>query len=177
MKKAPYIKSIGSNGFQNCVNLRTVDLSNCTSLTQIGDYAFSGCTGLEKVTFNDNLQYINKNAFEKCTALQDITLVKGLISIRENAFNGCKSLSHVRLETMNVVCKTTTGAAATGIFTNCNLESVDFAYKDENVEGEKKNVIIPANLFNKATFAENVNFVIPYKEYRKSERVPFRVPT
>lgn len=62
-----------------------------------------------------------------------------------------------------MVCKTTTGAAATGIFTNCNLESVDFAYKDENVEGEKKNVIIPANLFNKATFAENVNFVIPYK--------------
>lgn len=162
-EEGAYIKSIGSNGFQNCVNLRTVDLSNCTSLTQIGDYAFSGCTGLEKVTFNDNLQYINKNAFEKCTALQDITLVKGLISIRENAFNGCKSLSHVRLETMNVVCKTTTGAAATGIFTNCNLESVDFAYKDENVEGEKKNVIIPANLFNKATFAENVNFVIPYK--------------
>ena len=37
--------------FGYCPELTEVDLSNCTSLTSIGDSAFEGCTSLERIVF------------------------------------------------------------------------------------------------------------------------------
>lgn len=156
-----YIKDIANETFKDCTNLTSIDFSNCTALTQIGSKAFSGCTSLETVVFNENLQYIYSKAFENCTSLQSITLVPGLIRVQEYAFSGCSNLTSVRLETANVACLAASGSAAVGIFNGCNLQKIDFAIKEVAEDGTQNNIIVPANLFNKATFAEDVNIVIP----------------
>ncbi len=154
-------KIISLNAFKNCTNLTKIDLSNCPSLTDIGESAFFGCSGLETIIFHDNLQYIRKQAFASCTSLQGVTLTPGLISVADMAFSGCTSLSKVTLETSNLRCLTSSGSAATAIFQKCNISEVTFALRNVAGDTSKDSIIVPANLFNKAGFAESANIVIP----------------
>ncbi|MDE6014766.1 MAG: leucine-rich repeat protein [Acetatifactor sp.] len=155
------VKAISTQSFSKCKNLKKIDFSNCQSLTQIGTRAFSECESLEEVKFHDNLQFIYSYAFEKCKALKSVTLVPGLIRVQEYAFSGCSSLESVTLETANVVCLTAYGNAAQGIFNNCNIKSINFAIRNVAGDTSKNNIIVPANLFYKATFAEDADIVIP----------------
>ncbi len=160
-EEGAYIKDIAGKTFQDCTSLTSIDFTNCPSLTQIGSQAFSGCTSLETVVFNDNLQRIYSKAFEKCTSLQSVALVPGLIEVREYAFSGCSGLTSVKVETSNVRCQTQSGGAAVGIFNGCNIRTIEFAIRNLEGDNSKNNIIVPANLFNKATFADDANIVIP----------------
>ncbi len=160
-EEGSYIKDIAGTSFMGCTNLKRIDFSNCPSLTQIGSQAFSGCTGLETVVFHDNLQYIYSRAFEKCASLTDITLVPGLIRVQEYAFSDCSSLESVKLEAANLACSTAAGGPAVGIFNNCNIKTVRFEIRNVSGDNSKNNIIVPANLFNKAKFAADVNLLIP----------------
>lgn len=153
---ASYVKDISSQSFMECTNLKRIDFTNCQSLTQIGEQAFSGCANLEKIEFHDNLQFIKKQAFEKCTSLQSVTLVPSLISVEANVFSGCTSLESVKLETANVAC-----ATAGGIFSKCNIKTIEFAIRNVTGDNSKNNIIVPANLFKGAGFAEDADILIP----------------
>ncbi len=50
--------------------IKTVDISD--SITSIGSYAFSGCTGLTEITISETVTYIGYNAFSGCTGLTEI---------------------------------------------------------------------------------------------------------
>jgi uncharacterized repeat protein (TIGR02543 family) len=163
-EEGAYVKAIGKKAFMGCTNLEEVDFTNCGSMTEICAQAFSGCSKLKTITFNEKLQYIDNNAFEKCVALESVDLVPGLIRLESSAFSGCSSLTKVTLETANVSCKTSSGSAtASSIFYGCNIKTIEFAFKvyAESADGTKNNIIVPANLFNKATFAEDADIVIP----------------
>jgi hypothetical protein len=61
------VTSIGSNAFQNCTGLTSVDIPD--SVTNIGSYAFQSCSGLTSVTIPDSVSSIGRDAFINCTSV------------------------------------------------------------------------------------------------------------
>ena len=65
------------------------------SVTYIGRFAFSGCTGLTSVTIPDGVTSIGDSAFDRCTALTSVTIPDSVTSIEWYAFDGCTGLTDV----------------------------------------------------------------------------------
>ena len=67
------------------------------TVTEIGDQAFSNCTGLTSVTFTDGNSTVTLGSglFEGCTNLKSAHLSDRIISINNRMFYGCSSLSTV----------------------------------------------------------------------------------
>ena len=72
---------------------RTVEIPN--NVTSIGDYAFSGCTGLTNITFPDSLTTINTGAFNGCASLTEIDLKNVTTFSGAYHFQSCSSLRKV----------------------------------------------------------------------------------
>jgi len=122
--------TIKKNAFTICGALKSADFSKCGSLT-LGDEAFSGCTWLSCITFNDSDTAVIKPGryvFEGCSALLTVHLPKGVTmdgtdDSGRGMFTGCSSL-----RTATVDC------AFIGPFTfECrNLDQITFT--DPNVQ-------------------------------------------
>ena len=92
---------IGDYAFEDCSGLTgALDLSNCTSLTSIGEWAFYGCSGLASITLPSSLISIGDSAFGGCTGLKgalDLSNCTSLISIGNYAFDSCSGLASITL--------------------------------------------------------------------------------
>lgn len=64
-------------------------------VTEIGDFAFSGCTSLTSITIPDSVRKIGPFAFRSCKGLTYISIPDSVKEIGENAFYGCSSLRYV----------------------------------------------------------------------------------
>ena len=72
---------------------RRVEIPN--NVTTIGDYAFSGCTGLTNITLPDSLTTIKQGAFGGCRSLPEIDLNNVTTFLGTYHFQGCISLKKV----------------------------------------------------------------------------------
>ena len=70
---------------------------NGLSVTSIGTYAFSGCSGLTSITIPDSVTSIGSSAFSGCSGLISITIPNGVTSIGEYTFNGCRGLTSITI--------------------------------------------------------------------------------
>ena len=70
---------------------------NGVPVTDIGDWAFSGCTSLTSITLPSSLTSIQESAFNFCTNLASVTIPNSVTSIGEDAFFGCTSLSSITI--------------------------------------------------------------------------------
>ncbi|MCQ2203427.1 MAG: leucine-rich repeat domain-containing protein [Bacteroidales bacterium] len=68
-----------------------------SSVTEIGDYAFSGCNSLTSVEIPSSVTSIDISAFEDCDGLTSVTISEGVTSIGSDAFDGCKNLTSVTI--------------------------------------------------------------------------------
>ena len=73
-------------------------LTSITINTNIGKYAFYGCTNLKSVVILDGVTVIGGNAFNGCSNLEYIKLPQSLITLRSFAFGGCSKLQSVDLQ-------------------------------------------------------------------------------
>ena len=90
----PYgITEIGGWAFNGCTSLQSIVLPD--SVTEIGDYAFSGCTSLQSIAIPNGVTEIGYKAFSGCTSLQSVVIPNGVTEIGDYAFRGCKSLQSV----------------------------------------------------------------------------------
>ena len=64
-------------------------------VTEIGAYAFKGCSGLTDITIPEGVTEIGPGAFYDCTGLTSITIPKGVTSIEEGAFYRCSGLTAI----------------------------------------------------------------------------------
>ena len=71
------------------------------SVTWIGDYAFSGCTGLTSVTIPNSVTSIGYEAFNYCRGLTSVTIPNSVTSIGDYAFDGCSGLSTIEYDSNN----------------------------------------------------------------------------
>lgn len=91
------------NLFENCVNLKYVNLPE---LTTIGNKMFLGCSSLESVSFPMATTMLldcgewgtvnSVSAFENCSALKNVNLPL-LSELKENTFKNCVSLEEISL--------------------------------------------------------------------------------
>ncbi len=81
--------------YSNRSSITNVIINN--SVTSIGNYAFSYCTGLTSVTIPNSVTSIGKYAFYWCGYLTSITIPNSVTSIGEGAFYGCSSLTSITI--------------------------------------------------------------------------------
>lgn len=110
--------------FENCTNLKTVEIlaaENTTSITErlksptLGVCMFDNCTSLNNVSLPDNIDFLY-STFSNCTALEHITLPDNL-KYMQYTFDGCTNLKDVLIPL--------TVTDISDAFSNCtSLESI-----------------------------------------------------
>lgn len=74
------VKTLEKSCFQNCKNLRAIDLSD--TIKSIPAYCFEGCENLEKVFLPDSIEIIGEHAFDGCDKVELIANHRGKNPIR-----------------------------------------------------------------------------------------------
>ena len=90
-----YYAAIEGNLYLN--NKLVTDLTIPDSVTEIGDYAFCGCSSLTSVNIPDSVTTIGDYAFYDCDSLASVTIPDSVTTIGDYAFCGCSSLTSVTI--------------------------------------------------------------------------------
>ena len=138
------VTSLGKAAFRGCTKLLAIHYS--TALKTIGDDAFNGCNQLASNVFPETLEKIGARAFANCESFVNLTIPENVTAIGSQAFVNCHGINHLTIDSNQL---TTCG---TGIFSQCLVRTVKFP------EGI---AVIPANLFNQATFTTDSVMTIP----------------
>ena len=91
------VTSIGNSAFSCCSSLSEVVIP--FSLNSIGNSAFSCCSSLSKVVIPTSVTSIGHNVFQGCSSLSEIVIPDSVTSIGNSAFSGCSSLSKIVIPT------------------------------------------------------------------------------
>lgn len=77
------IVSIGKRAFEQCINLKTINLPE--TLTELGEECFYD-SGLERIVLPGSINQIPPSCFFKCRKLKDVILKDGILEIEYDAF-------------------------------------------------------------------------------------------
>ncbi len=86
--------NIGEYAFRGCSSLTSVTIGD--SVTSIGNSAFLGC-GLTSITIPDSVTTIGSYAFYGCRSLTSVTIGNSVKTIGAYAFSSCDSLTSVTI--------------------------------------------------------------------------------
>lgn len=111
---------ISAAAFEDCINLREIDLpasltviweeafarTGLTSLTlpttvaplRIYERAFMSCNALAAVNFGGNISHVASMAFQLCYMLTSVTIPAGVQHIGCRAFSGCSKLTTIHVD-------------------------------------------------------------------------------
>ena len=91
------VTSIGNSAFSCCSSLSEIVIPS--SVNSIGNSAFSSCRSLSKIVIPDSVNSIGNSAFSSCRSLSKIVIPDSVNSIGNSAFSGCSSLSKIVIPT------------------------------------------------------------------------------
>jgi len=123
------VKTICSEAFRDCINLKSLVFAENSQLASIGDCAFTGCTNLSNISIPSGVKSIGKAAFSSCTNLISITIPDTVTSIGEIAFNECYKL----MEVYNL--------------SSVEIQPAQYAY--ESIKNVYTNIDVPSKLTTK----------------------------
>ena len=89
------VTSIGNYAFSGCKELTSLIIPN--SVVSIRTDAFEGCSGLTKLTIPNSVTSLGYSAFARCSGLIELSLPNSLTTIGMFAFYGCSSLLSVTI--------------------------------------------------------------------------------
>lgn len=138
-----YAHDLYLNG-EKIVNLVIPD-----SVTSIGNYAFSGCTGLTSITIPDSVTSIGYGTFSGCTGLTSITIPDSVTSIGNYAFSGCTGLTSITIPDS----VTSIGSLA---FDSCKIKELIIADGSKTVTGT---MVICRRTLEKVTIPDSVTSI------------------
>ena len=87
------VTSIGDRAFSYCRSLSEIVIPS--SVTSIGDRAFYGCSSLSEIVIPSSVTSIGDSAFSYCRSLSEIVIPSSVTSIGKDAFSRCVSLSEI----------------------------------------------------------------------------------
>lgn len=93
------VKSIGDYAFSGCSGLTSVVVPD--SVTHIGEGAFMNCLSLVRVEVKGAVASLGKHVFEGCASLEYLSLPESLSSIYVNAFRYCSNIDSLMLQAVN----------------------------------------------------------------------------
>ena len=158
---ADSVERIGSDAFENCVNLKSPLIPEHVSY--IGMQAFNGCSSIEYLLIPDSVEKIGNYAFANCTALKTAMIGGGVESLGNGAFQECDSL-----ETILVAGNNNNYATANDILYNKSMTTLIKcpARKAGKVEIPQSVEIIMARAFQNCTALTDVTFSAGVKEIK-----------
>ena len=68
------IQKIDQQVFRGCKYIEKITFEASSSLTEISDYAFNGCSALKTIVLPNGLKKFGYRVFKKCTSLTEITI-------------------------------------------------------------------------------------------------------
>ena len=89
------VTSLGKDALKDCKALESVALPS--TLTEIKEYAFSGCSKLASISIPNGVASIGEYAFASCAALESVTMPGGVDTIAKSTFMGCTMLASIDL--------------------------------------------------------------------------------
>lgn len=89
------VTEIGQFAFSGCTGLTSIAIPN--GATVIGQFAFFGCTALTSVAISDGVKEIGKSAFENCAALTSIIIPNSITVIADYMFRDCAGLTSIAI--------------------------------------------------------------------------------
>ena len=102
--------------------------SKVLTVTSIGSYAFSDCSGLTSIEIPNSVTSIGSYAFYNCIGLTSVVIPNSIESIRNSAFDNCTSLKDLRIEdgegTLSLGYNYSYSNAHEGLFDDCPLETL-----------------------------------------------------
>ena len=87
------VTSIGDHAFSYCDSLSEIVIPS--SVTSIGDHAFSYCDSLSEIVIPSSVTSIGDSAFSYCDSLSEIVIPSSVTSIGDSAFSYCRSLPKI----------------------------------------------------------------------------------
>ena len=118
----PYYSSEGNCNAIICNNVGNDDrllIRGCentkipSNVTYIGDYAFSGCSGLTSIEIPSSVKSIGWYAFRGCSGLTSIEIPSSVTRIDRYAFLGCSGLTSIEIPS-------SVTDIGWNVFTNCS---------------------------------------------------------
>lgn len=89
------VTSIGDYAFSNIGRLTNIIIPN--SVTNIGNYAFDGSEWITDLQIPNSVTSIGDSAFMSCISLTNINIPNGIHSISDNAFAYCTGLKNISI--------------------------------------------------------------------------------
>ncbi|MCR5360812.1 MAG: leucine-rich repeat domain-containing protein [Bacteroidales bacterium] len=150
------VTGIGECAFSGCTGLTSIEIPS--SVTSIGDYAFSGCTGLTSIEIPSSVTSIGSAAFSGCTGLTSIEIPSSVTSIGSNAFQNCTGLTSIEIPS-------SVTSIGNGAFYGCTrLTSIEIPSSvtsiGSNAFSRVKNVIYSGNAEGSTWGALTVNGIV-----------------
>ena len=113
--------NMGDYAFAGCSSLQKVSF---TKSNYIGQYGFASCDNLNEINFANRYSYMEENCFDSCSSLQSVNIPQKFHMITDQMFNHCHNLKS--LEFNDPVDEPShLGALGASCFNDCpNLTSI-----------------------------------------------------
>ena len=134
------VEIIAKRAFAGDVDITDITLPS--TLKELGEEAFEGCSGLTKIEIPEGIEVIPKRAFANCESLESICLPKTLKEVGKGAFESCYWLSNIVIPE-GVKSIPQRAFADSGLTTISMPSTLKEVGKDAFCYSEVTNVIIP----------------------------------
>lgn len=139
------VTNIGDFAFSGCTKLKNINIPNSVSI--IGEFAFRNCTSLTSINLPEGLEEIRRYTFANCTNLLSVEIPDSVTEILDYAFSDCESLT-------NMVIPDSVTWIGYSAFSQCyNLESLQISNNMTSISSDAffnctslASVIIPENV-------------------------------